>query len=101
SLVGWINGDRTVKSVQQHILPGFQLLAYVLKPNNCWNAQSSGHDCRVGSFAADIGCKAEDISLIQLRRIGRGQIMANNNARLAQMTEVYFGFKSQEIIEHA
>ena len=47
-----------------------------------------GHKGGMRRLAADIRRKAEDISFVELRRVRRSQIMADDDAWLLQVTKV-------------
>ena len=100
-LVGRIDDDGAVVAVEQRVIAALQFLADVLQADDGGNVQRPRHDGRVRGLAADVGGKAEHEFFVQLRGGGRAQIVADQDARLVQMTQIKGVLDLEQIVEHA
>ena len=87
-LVGGIDDDRAVVAVEQRVVAGLQFLADGLRADDGGDVQRPGENRGVRGLAADVGDEAEDKFFVQLRRHGRAQIVADEDAWLVQMLQV-------------
>src|SRR3954468_19094073 len=95
-LIGRIYNDRAAETIEQRVLPGLQGTAGIFEPNHRWNPERARHDRRVRSLAADVRSETEHVPFVQLGRIRRGEIVADDDARLLQMTGVHAGLEAKQ-----
>ena len=75
--------------------------AGVLQPDHRRDAQRPRHDGRVRGPAAHVRGEAQHLALVQLRRVGRRQVVADDDARLLEMPQVALLVHAEQIVEHA
>ena len=84
-LVGRVDDDDAVETVEQGIIARLHFLARVLQSDHGRDAQRPRHDGRVRGLAADVRGEAQHVFPVQLRGLGRRQIVRNDDARLDEM----------------
>ena len=97
-LIGRIDDDDAVQAIQQHVLAVFELAARVLQPHHRRNPQRPRHDGRMGGLAAHICGESEHVALIQLRRVGRRQVVADDNAGFLQVPKVGLLLEAEQVV---
>ncbi len=100
-LIRGVDDDRAVVAVEQRVVAGLQLLADGLRADDGGDVQRPGENRGVRCLAADVGDEAEDKFFVQLRRHGRAQIVADEDAWLVQMLQVKGVFDLQQVVQHA
>ena len=81
--------------------PVSSCVAGVLQADHRRDAQRPRHDGGVRGLAADIGGKAEHVALVQLRGVGRRQVVADDDARLLEVAQVDLLVQAEQIVQHA
>src|SRR5262245_21717857 len=86
-LVRGIDDDLSIESVQESITAVVDIATGRMQSNHGWNAQGPRHDGGVRCLAAHVGREAEHELFVQLRRLCRTQIIADDDARLLEMQQ--------------
>ena len=100
-LVGRVDDDGAVVTVQQRVVAAVQFLADGLQTDDGGNAQRPRHDGGVRGFAADVRGKAQHQFLVQLRGGGRAEVVADQDARFGEVMQVEGVLHLQQIVQHA
>ena len=90
-----------LKPSSSDVLAGFQFAAGAFQAHHRRDAQGPRHDGGVGGLAADVGGKTKHDFPIQLRRDGRAQIVADDDARLLEFFEIHLLLAAHQIIQDA
>ncbi|MFM1943613.1 MAG: hypothetical protein RI897_2595 [Verrucomicrobiota bacterium] len=100
-LVGGIEDEEAVESVQEDVLSGAELAAGVPEADDGGDLEGPGHDGGMGGSAADIGGEAEDHLPVEHGGGGGGEVVANDDAGFAEVGDVGLGGAAGEVGEDA
>ena len=98
-LVGRIDNDQTIESIEQGVLSILQLTTGVLQTHYCRDAHRPGHDGRMRGFTPDISCEAKHHFLIQLSRARGRQVVADDDARFFDSFWIELIGASQQVVQ--
>jgi len=99
-LVGGVDDDDAVIAVQQGVLAVLEDLAEVLEADDGGDLHGTGHDRGVRGLAADVGGEPEDLDLVKLRGGGGREVVADDDAGLAQGVEIRAMRLTLQIVQH-
>ena len=94
-----IENQKTGIAIDEDIIAELDMLTDSLHTNDRRNFQGTRHDGRVGGLASNLGHKPTHEIAIQLRGIGRSQVMSNDNVLMVVGCRIMRSF-AQEIANH-
>ena len=99
SLLGRIEEETAVESVQECVIPGGELTNHFLQANDRGDFEGPGHDGRVRGAAAAFSSEPEHHFFVEHRRRRRCQVFADDNARLLQVAQFGGVGAAQQIVQ--
>src|SRR5438128_2757092 len=91
----WIDNQHTGVTIEQHVLAGLEFLGRVVQTDDRRNVERTRDDRSVRSAAAQIGRDAKDELAVHRRRVGRCQIVRDQNVRLSRRQHWFRRFALQ------
>ena len=88
----WIDNDRSVGPVEQHMLTGLEFFCDIVQTDHRGNVERTRHDRCMRGATTEIGREPEDALLVHSRRVRWGEIMRDENVRLAQPKKCFRRF---------